>query len=124
MEVVITTFIVSLSALGISAVLLQNMKLMYSATFHSAAMTSCMEKVEQLRAEPFNNLVPSADYNDTDIVLTHTYSPDRVDILCNRTVTIEDLPATSEEDRKVTITVEWIFQERTGSETVSTILYK
>lgn len=122
LEVVIATFVVSMMAIGISATLIQNMKLMYSATFHTAGISSCIDKLEELKTKPISQLPPGTTTDQP--VLTHTYAPDRVDVMCTRTVVISHVGATDDFDRKVTITVQWTFQGRQSQESLTTVLYQ
>lgn len=123
-EISVASVVVSIMTLGISASMIQNMKLMYAGTFRTAAITLCQQRLEEVKAQNFDDLVPTNVVENGE-VLTHTYSPDKVDIQCSITTIINDVASTaSDYDMSVYVKVEWTYRGRTSSEEMSAIVYR
>ena len=96
----------------------------HRSAMHSAAMCLCQERFEKIRVtQPFSSLNAATFPNETGLVLTHTEANSQVNVLCNRTATITDISTTGLPAKRVVVTVQWSWRNRTESEALEGIFY-
>ena len=123
MEVMIASFVTMIvigSALMSLTVMSSSAQL---AAQHTAAMSLCQERLEEIRAAPFDQLTVENFPTENGLALTHTESPVGQTLECERIVAITDDSQAGWEARRVVVTVTWVFRNRPNDERIETIVH-
>ena len=113
--IVIGSALMSLTVMGSAAQL---------AAQHTAAMSLCQERLEEIRAAPFDELNAESFPTENGLSLTHTESPVGKVLTCERLVDITDDSQPGWQARRVVVTVRWVFRNRPNEERIETIVHE
>lgn len=118
--------------LGLLSIAVLNGILTASASAHisaqyAAAFGLCDEKMEEIRAISYEDVVGDNFPPEEDLVLTHTEASPQVDIFCEREVTIEDSDDLAElanpVGKRITVRVTWEFGGREHVQSLQTMIF-
>ena len=113
--IVIGSALMSLSVMGSSAQL---------AAQHTAAMCLCQERLEEIRAAPFEDVNRERFPDEHGLALTHTESPAEKILTCDRLVEILDESDPGWQARRIIVTVRWVFVGKPNEERIETIVHE